>query len=430
MGKTVVVIGSGGRESALIKKYSESPQVSNLIAIPGNDMMGLISKKVVKTYPQIKTIDVGKIVSICRAERADLIDVAQDDAVEAGLVDELEKNNFKVFGPSRKAGQVEWDKAWSRDFMKKYKLPIPAYEVFDNQNNAIKFVRKIKNKKWFIKASGLASGKGVIPAENEKEALSAIRGMREFGKAGEVFVVEQWLEGEEFSFFAICDGKNFQFVGCAQDHKRLYDGDLGPNTGGMGAVSSPKIVDFKIYNQAERIIAKTLEGLLKENRPYKGILYLGAIVVKKKVYIIEFNARWGDPEAQILVPSITNDFFNVIMKASEGDIKAVKIKLDKKVRVVIVGSSRFDLVEGNKSIYGIDELLKNSDVNLYPSRVIIKDKRFYAGSGRLFHIASSGRNILKARQKVYSAISKLFIEGNNLHYRTDIGWRDMERLNS
>lgn len=428
MGKTVVVIGGGGRESVLVKKYSESPHVSKLIAIPGNDLMQILSKKEIVLFPKIKTTDIQKIISICKKEKADLIDIPQDDAVEAGLVDELEKNGFKVFGPTKKAGQIEWDKAWSRNFMKKYRLPIPVYEVFDNQNKAIKFVKKNPSKKWFVKASGLAAGKGAIPAENTNDAIIAIRQMKKFGVAGKNFVIEEWLEGEEFSFFAISDGKYYQILGSAQDHKRLYNGDRGPNTGGVGAVSNPIVVNKTIYKQAERIIEKTLNGLNKEKRPYKVVLYLGAIVVNKKVYIIEFNARWGDPEAQILVPSIENDLYRIGVAVSEGKLKNIKIKTDRACRIVVTGSLREGLVKKERELFGPKEVINMDGISFYSTRVYRKNKRYFVTSGRLFHLVAEGENIIEARMKVYSAMSQLFIEGNALYYRTDIGWRDVARF--
>lgn len=428
MGKTVVVIGGGGRESTLVKKYSQSPKVERIIAIPGNDLMPDLSTKNITIFPSVSIRDIKKIISICKKEKVDLVDVAQDDAIEAGLVDSLEENGFKVFGPSRDAGQIEWDKAWARSFMKKYKLPIPTYKVFNDKHEALNFVKKNPSKKWFIKASGLAAGKGVIFAGNINEAKNAILEMKRFGKSGETFVVEECLVGEEFSFFAITDGISFNVLGSAQDHKKLYDGDHGPNTGGMGAYSNPSVVTHSVYKQAEKIINKTIKGLKKEGRVYKGILYLGAMVVKGKVYIIEFNARWGDPEAQVLIPSLKVDLYDLAGKVSDQKLDTIKIIRDLKSRIVVAGSLREGMKDKKRELRGVNNLLKSKEISFLSTRVYKQHNKYYVTSGRLFYLVSSGRNIIDARKRVYSAMSSLFIEENGLHYRTDIGWREVSRI--
>lgn len=427
-GRTVAVIGDGGREAALVHKYSQSPQVGRILAIPGNDLMQINSKVPVITFPKLTTTDVKKIVNVCKKYKVDLVDVAQDDAIASGVTDQLTQLGFNVSGPTRAAGQIEWDKAWARDFMKKYKLPIPLYKIFNSQSKALQFIKKGPNKKWFIKAAGLARGKGVIPAENKKEAIEAIGQMSKFGKSGETFVIEEALVGEEFSVFAVSDSNTFQIIGCAQDHKRLYDGDLGPNTGGIGSVSPALIVSKNIYRQAERIIHQTLNGLKKDGRTYKGVLYLGAMVVAGKVFVIEFNARWGDPEAEVIVPGIKNDIFEMGMKIAQGKLGGFKIKTDGLVRVAVTGSSRSTIEVKKRKLFGLNESIKIKGVTAYGVRVSKIKGEYFALSGRLFHIVGAGKNITEARQKAYGAISLIHIEGNNLHYRTDIGWRDVERV--
>lgn len=427
-GKTVLVIDSSGRGAALVHKYSLSPHVAKVIAIPGNEMMQINSKVPVKIFPTLKTTSVSEIVKIAKKEKVHLVDVAQDNAVEAGVTDALLKENFQVIGPTKNAGRLEWDKAWSRDFMKRYKLPIPAYHIFNSEKEAVLFVKKFPKKKWFVKASGLAEGKGAIPATNLEEALSAISEMAKFGKSGETFVIEEWLDGEEFSMFALTDGNKFLIAGCAQDHKRLLDGDKGPNTGGVGCSTPPLIVSKAIYNQGKKIIEKTLQGLQKEKTPYKGVLYLGAIVVNKKVYIIEFNARWGSPEAEVLVPGIQDDLFEIGIEIANGKLKRNILKTDGKSRVVVTGSLRPGVDSQKRELFGLDTLLKNKEVIFYGTRVTKEKNKFFVSSGRLFHLIGSGKNVLEARKKTYDSMSTLFIEGNSLHFRTDIGWRDVERI--
>lgn len=424
---TVAVIDSGGRGAALVHAYAKSKRVKKIIAIPGNSLYGLYSDKKILTFPKINIIDVKKIVDICKKEQVDLVDVAQDDAVAAGLVNSLQDNRFYVIGPTKEAGQIEWDKAWSREFMKKHIIPTPSYNIFSSQVEAIEFVKKNKNKNFFVKASGLAAGKGAIPAETTEAAISAIHSMKSFGKAGETFVIEEWLDGEEFSFFVITDGNNYQVIGAAQDHKRLLDGDLGPNTGGMGCSFPAQVMNHSIKKQTEAIIKKTILGLKKERRPYTGILYLGAIVVKGKVFVIEFNARWGDPEAEVILPGIKNDMVVLAESVLFKSIKKTEIVLDGKSRVVITGSLRSTSQEKQRELYGVEKILNNKQVVFYPTRVTKKGRKYFVGSGRLFYIVGEGKDVVEARERTYAAMAKLYIKGNLLQYRTDIGWRDLER---
>lgn len=423
---TVLVIDSAGRGAALVHKYSQSPFVTKIIAVPGNELMQLNSRVPVVIFPELKTTSITEILEIAKKEHVDLVDVAQDNAVEAGVTDTLTEAGFNVVGPTKAAGQIEWDKAWARDFMKKYKLPIPFYKVFHSKTKAIEFIKKNPNKRFFIKAAGLAEGKGVIPATNYKEALLAIEHMTKFGKSGETFVIEEWLEGEEFSFFALSDGKNYQIAGSAQDHKRLYDGDQGPNTGGIGCSTPPLVITKTIYKQAELIIKKTIAALSKEGRTYKGVLYLGAMVVKGKVYIIEFNARWGSPEAEVLIPGIKNDLFKIGQEIARGQLKT-KLTFDRNSRVAVTGSLRPGADNKKREIFGIEKIIKLPNITIYGTRVTKGGGKYYVSSGRLFHIVAKGKNVVDARRIAYNALSMIYVEDNNLHYRTDIGWRDVKR---
>ncbi len=429
--KTVLIIDGGGRGAVLVDKYSQSKYVKQILVVPGNDMMQLNSPKPVKIYQNLKTVSIKEIVEICQIERVDLVDVAQDNAIEVGLVDELQKIGVAVVGPTREAGRLEWDKAWSRQFMDKYEIPSPKFFIFKSQDYAIDFVKKNLGKKWFVKASGLAEGKGAIPAGNVEEAVSAIRGMSEFGVAGETFVLEEWLEGEEFSAFALVDGESFELVGYAQDHKRVNDEDEGPNTGGMGCVSNPLVVDTGIKNQVSGIMHKVVKWMKHEGSPYKGVLYLGGIVVDGKVYVIEFNARWGDPEAQVLVPSIKNDFYELGVAVAKGRLKDIKLIIDQKIRVAVTICAKgypvdYKSVKG-KRIFGIVEAQKLG-VTVYGAGVKKIGEDFVVNGGRVMYVSSEAEGVVEAREKVYSAISKVSIEGDNMHYRQDIGWRDVARL--
>lgn len=427
--KTLLITDAGGRGAALVDKYGQSNQVGKILVVPGNDLMQINTTKEVITYPQLKTTSISEILEIIKKEKVDLVDVAQDNAVEAGVADEVFATGVLAFGSSKLSGQIEWDKAWARDFMKKYDIPSPLFYKFNNQEDGINFAKENPNKRWFIKAAGLAEGKGVIPGVNLDETINAINSMAKFGKSGETYLLEEWLEGEEFSAFALCDGKDFVYIGSAQDHKRVFDGDTGPNTGGMGCVSNPLIVTEDIKVQINEIFTKAMEGMKKEKRPYKGVLYLGGMVVQGRVYVIEFNARWGDPEAEVILPSIKNDWYEVCNAVISGNLKSINLEIDKKVRVVVAVCSKgypesYTEVKGKK-ITGIEEAARTAKV--YGAGIRKSGKDFVVNGGRVLFLMAEGEDILEAREKVYSAISLINIDGNNMHFRKDIGWRDLER---
>ncbi len=430
--QTVLVVDGGGRGAALVEKYGHNNYVNRILAIPGNDLMQINTEKPVQSFPDLKTTSVKEILKICKKENVDFVDVAQDNAVEVGLVDKLAVNGIDVVGPTKKAGQIEWDKAWARRFMVKYQLPIPKFHTFSSIDRGIEFVKKHPESKWFVKASGLAEGKGAIPAADTSEAISAINEMQRFGSSGKTFLLEEWLIGEEFSAFALCDGKDFKTVGFAQDHKRVNDGDKGPNTGGMGCISNPLIVDKKIKKQVEEIFNKTVNGLQKEGRPYKGVLYLGGIVIEGRVYIIEFNARWGDPEAEATLSAIQNDFLDLADAVISGNLKNIRFNIDKKIRIAVAAAAKgypvdYKAVKGKK-ILGIEKALETG-VKIYGAGIKKINSDYVVNGGRVLYVVGEGKNVIEAREKAYQAMKLINIEGDNLHYRTDIGWRDLERLN-
>src|SRR3989344_2607696 len=439
---TILVIDGAGRGAVLVDKYSQSSHVIKILAIPGNDLM-LANQKPVKIFPQIKTTNIKSIIKIAKDQKVNFVDVAQDDAVASGLVDALQKEGINVFGPARAAGQIEWDKAWARNFMKKFKIPSPEFEICKSQKEGINFIKKQKDAEWFIKASGLAAGKGALYAKNNRQAIEKIHQMKDFGKAGQTYLIEKSLRGEEFSSFAIVDGKNFIIVGHAQDHKPVFDGNLGPNTGGMGCSSPPMAITPEIEKQIKNIFKKTTEGLVKIGRSYRGILYLGGMIDKNgMVYVIEFNARWGDPEAQVIIPSIKNDFYELANQVLDGGIKKIKIKKDNSYRIAVTAASRgypsdYSKVIG-KQIFGLDHLLNHSTSSRHPERsegsykifgagVKIHNSKYLVNGGRLFYVTAAGKNVAQARKIAYNALSYVSVEGGNLHYRTDIGWRGLKK---
>ncbi len=427
----ILVIGQNGREHALAATYAKSKLVKKIIMTPGNGLTDFGNPKI-KNYPDIGMMDFEKIVDVCKKENIDLVDVAQDDVIAAGYVDKFEKLGIASFGPTQKASQLEWDKKWARNFMVKYKLPIPNFKSFNNKKNAIDYINSQPEQLLFIKASGLALGKGVIRAENKKEAIQAVEDMTKFGKAGETFLIEEALIGEEFSLFAICDGEDFVVAKSAQDHKRIYDGDKGPNTGGVGSVApTGAISDVTIKIIEQKILKPALSGMKKEGKPYKGILYLGGMLTKNGVKIIEFNCRWGDPEAEVILPSITTDYIDLVMSVRNQKLKISKIIFDKKVRLSIAGCSKgypgdYPSVKG-KEVLGLTKAMMLPGINIFGAGIKREGDKFFANGGRVFHLVGEGKDIKDAREKAYKAMALINIEGDNLHYRTDIGWRDLQR---
>lgn len=439
---TVLVVDGGGRGSALVDKYSQSKHVGKILAVPGNDLMKINTDKPVRIYPQLETTSIKEILEICESEKVSLVDVAQDNAIEVGLVDLLLKNNFLAAGPTKNAGQIEWDKAWAREFGERHKIPQPKFKICKTEKEGVDYLQHQPNQAWFVKASYLAEGKGALPAKDNKEAIKRVKEIKRFKNAGRVFLIEEWLKeedglAEEFSTFIFSDGNNYKIIGSAQDHKRVNNFDEGENTGGMGCSSPPLILTPDLLKKIKiEILDKVIYGLKKEGRPYKGVLYLGGMLIKQKnklaPYVIEFNARWGDPEAEVILPGLVIDLFEAGLAISSGNIKDLQVKNDGKARIVIAGASKgyprnYQNVRG-KQIYGLNEARKIDGVKIYGAGIKEDDGKYLANGGRLFYIVGEGKSVIEARKKAYEAMSLVHIEGNNLHFRTDIGWRDIERI--
>lgn len=435
----ILILGSGGREHALANAYAKNKRVKKIFVAPGNPFIDFSNKKA-KSLPENSSTDFEKILDAVKKFKIELVDVAQDDPIALGFVDKLNKDGISAFGPTKNASEIEWSKQWSRNFMQKYHLPIPHFKSFNSVSRGIFYVKSLREQALFVKASGLALGKGAIRAENKKEAITAIRSMKQFGKAGETFVIEEEMKGEEFSVFAVCDGKTYQIVGIARDHKRVFNHDEGPNTGGMGCVSNPKIVTAKIIKEIEmKILTPFMNGMEKEGRPYCGVLYLGGMITHSAssgqagIKIIEFNARWGDPEAEVLIPSIKTDYLTIVESVIQKKLRKLKIKKDKLIRVSVAGCSRgypvdYSKVKGKK-ISGIEKAAKLPNISIFGSGIAKSGSNFLANGGRVFHVMGDGLTLTQARLRAYGAISMISIDGNNLHFRTDIGWRDLEREN-
>lgn len=435
----ILIIGSGGREHALAEAYAKSRRVKKVFVAPGNNFMEETSEKI-QVFPHIALLDFKNLLELAKKLEVDLVDVAQDNVLAKGFVDKFGKNGIPAFGPNKASAEIEWSKEWARTFMKKYKLPAPKFEIFKDQKKALAFIEKSPEQLFFIKASGLALGKGVIRAETKEQAKKAIAEMKKFGTSGKTFLIEEGLTGEEFSLFAICDGKRYVIAGTAQDHKTANTGDLGPNTGGMGCNAPTTLLSKQVVSEIKKsIINPFIHGMALENRPYTGIIYLGGIVTKKagrpdgrEVKVIEFNARWGEPEANVILPGLQTDYVDIVEAVMMQELMITPIKFDNKIRLGVAGCAKgyptnYDEAKGKK-IFGLRDAMKLPGISIYGSGIKKRGNSYIVNGGRIFYLVAEGKTITEARERAYAAMSQIFIEGNNLYYRTDIGWREMERL--
>lgn len=434
---TVFIIGAGAREHALSCAYERSANVKKIIVAPGNDFIGWRREKEVIVDKESSLKNPESFLRIARKYKADLVDVAQDDALAFGTTDLLERNGFRVFGPTQEAAKIEWDKKWSREFMQRHEIPSPSFRYFDTEETGGNYVQEIYAKNplafLYVKAAGLCAGKGALETRSLEQALRNIKRMGAFSNgAGKIYLIEEGLVGEEFSYYAVCDGKNYRIFKSAQDHKTAFNFDEGEQTGGMGVVS-PSFITKGLEEEIEReLIGKAVRGMAQEGVPYRGILYVGGIVVDGKPVNIEYNARWGDPECQAVLPALKNDYVDVVFACLDGELNEITLEEDEKTRICVVGVSRgypgnYEEVK-EKEIYGIEKAFEIEGVKIFGAGIDVRDNKFYANGGRLFSVVAEGNNVLEARQRTYAAIAHIYIEGNNLHYRTDIGWREIERF--
>ncbi len=434
---TVLIVGGGAREHAISSAYEKSPKVKRIVVAPGNDFIEHGRQKEVIVDNNCSLKNPQSILEIARKYKPHLIDVAQDDALGLGTVDLLQVNGFLTFGPTQASAGIESDKRWSREFMQRHQIPHPNFRYFDSEGGGISYVRELYSRDphrlIYVKASGLAAGKGALPSKSLEQAIRSVRRMKEFPDgAGDTFLVEEGLVGEEFSYYAISDGNVYHIFKSAQDNKTVFNFDEGNQTGGMGAIS-PAMVTQSISSEIEeQLIQRAINGMTEERLPYIGILYLGGIVADGKPVNIEYNARWGDPECQVVLPGVQNDYVDLVTASLERRLSEVTIVEDGKTRVCVVGASReypndYEAVKG-KRIYGLEEAMKMEGVQIFGAGIAVQDGRFYANGGRLFSVVAEDDDILEAKQRAYAAIAYISVEGNNLHYRTDIGWRDVERF--
>ncbi len=436
---TVMVVDTSARAHAVAAAYMHSPNVRRVI-VPGNNFIPFQAPKEVILEPaNIK--DPQDIKRIALQHKPDLIDVCQDDALAAGVVDVLQEAGFNTFGPTQAASRIEWDKAFARKLMEDTGIPHPMYSVFSSPEEGLRAVETIYGNDpanlIFVKAAGLCAGKGAIPAQSLKEAQDAIKAMADFGEAGRTYLIEEGMVGIEASVYAFCDkGSVHKLVRPAQDFKRRDTGDLGPNTGGMGSVAPTGVVTSDMMRRiGDDIVVRAIDGLISYETPYVGVLYSGLMITDQgqTPKVVEFNARWGAPEAEVIVPGIQTPMDGIAQACLAGKLADLSIIEDHLTRVCIVGASRgypdpklVNQVKG-KQIYGLEEAMQMPHIIVFGAGINVQDRRFYANGGRLFSLVAEGRNVKEARERALEAMVRIHIQGNNLQYRTDIGHHDLER---
>ncbi len=422
----VLLIGGGGREHALGWALAKSPLINQLFAAPGNAGMGDIATCVV--------LDVGDhaaVVNFCRTNTIELVVVGPEAPLVAGLADDLRAASIKVFGPSKAAAQLEGSKSFTKALCDERNIPTAAYGHFTNAADAKAYIEK-HSAPIVIKADGLAAGKGVIMARTNDKAFAAIDDCFDgaFGAAGAEVVIEEWLEGEEASFFVLTDGKTMVPFGTAQDHKRVGDGDTGPNTGGMGAYSPAPVLTPELIQQTlDEIIAPTVTGMAARGTPYQGVLYAGLMITKDGPKLIEYNVRFGDPECQVLMMRLKSDLLKALNAAAEGSLDAIKPEWhgDAALTVVMAAQGYPGTPKKGTEIRGLDTASDTDGVEIFHAGTKRDGDKLCAAGGRVLNITSIGESVGEAQKHAYAAIEKVdWPEG---FCRTDIGYRAIAREN-
>lgn len=417
----VLLVGSGGREHALAWKIAASPSLTRLVAAPGNPgIAGLCETR------EVKATDVAALVALAREIEADLVVVGPEAALEAGLADALAAANIPCFGASREAAQLETSKAFTKAFCDRHKVPTAAYGVFETPDAAAAFLDTLKAP-YVIKADGLAAGKGVVIAGTRGEADAAVLDMLggRFGAAGARVVIEEFMVGEEASLFALCDGETAVPFGFAQDHKRAFDGDNGPNTGGMGTYSpAPVLTDALITEAMERMVLPTVRGMAAEGRPYRGVLYAGLMLTAQGPKLVEYNARFGDPECQVLMLRLADDILPWLAAAAEGTLSRLGLpswREEAAICVVMAADGYPDSPVSGAIIRGAGADFGDEAVVFHAGTKADADGTLRSAGGRVLNVCALGATLHEARDVAYAAVGTIDFPGG--FYRSDIGWR-------
>jgi len=415
----VLVIGEGGREHALVWKIAQSPKVDKIYCAPGNAGIAALA-----TCLDISSSDINRLSTFAKEHGIDLTVVGPEAPLAEGIVDEFQNQGLRIFGPDKKCAMIESSKVFAKNLMKKYKIPTAEFEVFDDADRAIDYIKRV-GAPIVVKAEGLAAGKGVVVAKDIPTAIDAVRSMiqyKNFGEAGSRVVIEEFLEGQEVTVLSFCDGKTFVPMVSSRDHKRVFDNDEGPNTGGMGAISPAPFYSEELSQVVENsIIGNTIEALKKEGLIYKGVLYTGLILTKNGPKVLEFNCRFGDPETQVVLPRLETDLVEIMEAVIDGNLSNIKIewKDDKALCVVACSGGYPQNYQKGKVISGLDEA-ERMGVVIFHAGTSFKDGKLVTSGGRVLGVTALGADLEEVRNKAYAAISKINFEG--MHFRRDIGY--------
>uniref|UniRef100_A0A7C6AF92 Phosphoribosylamine--glycine ligase n=1 Tax=candidate division WOR-3 bacterium TaxID=2052148 RepID=A0A7C6AF92_UNCW3 len=420
----ILIIGGGGREHALAWKINKSKKVKNLYAAPGNPGMAKIA-----TCVNILPTDINGLVRFAREKNIDLTVVGPELPLSLGIVDEFNRNGLKIFGPTKAASRIEADKSFAREFMAQYGIPSPKFQIYDSAPQALKYLKTTNTFPVVIKAAGLAGGKGVFIVNNKNEyerIVDEIFVQHKLGEAGKRIVVEEFLTGQECSIFVLTDGLRALYLPSAQDHKRLYDGNRGPNTGGMGAYSpypTSKLVNDFIR---ELIIQPTILCMHENGFPFKGVLYAGLIITASGPKVLEFNCRFGDPETQALIPLVDNDIVELFLGVVDNNLQEMQVKIKNlwSICVVIVSAGYpFDYKIGEEIQF--KESFESGTI-LFHAGTKIEEGKLVTAGGRVLNLVCTADNLRVAKQKAYEEIKKIHFNG--MFYRKDIGSSGMKKM--
>jgi phosphoribosylamine--glycine ligase len=433
----VLVVGKGGREHALVWKLAQSPRVDKIYVAPGNPGMAPEAECVdIRVDTPVAereklTREIERLVAFAQEHEIGLTVVGPDDALAGGIVDRFQARGLKIFGPTEAAAQIESSKAFAKELMERIGVPTARHRSFTDPDAACDYIRA-QGAPIVVKASGLAAGKGAVVCPTETAALATAREMLEegtFGGAGSEIVIEEFMEGEEASLFALCDGEHFVTLVPAQDHKAIYEGDQGPNTGGMGAYApAPVMTPELICETGERIIQPVLAEMRRLGTPFQGVLYCGLMFTDEGPKVVEFNARFGDPECQILMPLLKTDLLDLLEAACDGRLDQMQIENAEEAAVCVVMASEGypGAYEKGFEIGGLDNFIERDDIHVSHAGTGLRNGRFFTDSGRVLGVTALGADIREAVDKVYAAIDQISFD--NAYCRRDIAHRALGRV--
>ena len=419
----IAILGSGGREHAIAFSISRSNEVKKIYCVPGNAGTSEIAENISIDLSNFK-----KIYDFLKQNSVNLVVVGPEAPLVNGIVDYLEKLNIKVFGPNKISSQLEGSKIFTKNLCKKYNIPTAEFGVFENAEESFKYIDNAKHP-LVIKADNLAAGKGVYICREKTQSYSAVKEIfnGKFGVAKNI-LFEEFLDGEEMSYFIISDGKTFKYFGSAQDHKRVEEGDKGKNTGGMGAYSPSRLFNKKLEQKIlEKIIKPTLKGINDLGTKYKGFLYAGLMIVKNEPFLIEYNVRMGDPECQTILPTLNTDLIKIFQSCMDQKLNEIEIKwTEKKSLCVVLCSNGYpDNYEKNITINNFEKLNLNENNYLFHAGTKKEDNKIYAVGGRVLNFISLSNNFIDARENIHKNLQKL--SWNKGFYRKDIGYKVIDR---